>query len=142
MQNVNINNSTELSLNDVGAFDKALMGTSFARNHQQLLATNCASGYRTSSCIEDDTVRDMLIALSDLEPTATDSWLSVQVFIKIEAVEPVSAEMTVQETVQLIQDHDTRLWWDNLAERNHLQCVSLGGRIILKCIFKKWDGEA
>ena len=83
------------------------MGPSFARNHQQLLATNCVSGYRTSSCNEDDTVRDLRITLCDLQPTATDSRLSVEVFIKIEAVEPVSAEMTVEEIVQLIQDHDT-----------------------------------
>ena len=118
------------------------MGPSFARNHQQLLSTNCSNGYRTSRCNEDGTVRALRITLCDLQPTATDSRLYVEVFIKIDAGEPVSAEMTVQEIVQLIQDHDTGFWWDNLTERDHLQYVSVDGRIILKCIFKKWDGEA
>jgi len=118
------------------------MGPSFARNHHQLLATNCASGYRTSRCNEDDTVRDLRIAFCDPQPTATDSRLSVKVFIKIDAAEPVSAEMTVQEIVQLIQDRDTGFWWYNLSERDHLPYVSVDGRIILKYNFKKWDGEA
>ena len=56
---------------------------------------------------EDDTVLDLRITLCDLQPIATDSRLSVEVFIKIEAVEPVSAETTVQEIVHLIQDRDT-----------------------------------
>ena len=117
------------------------MEQSFARNHQQLLATNCTNGYRTSSCNEDDSVRDLRITLCDLQPTATDSRLSVEVFIKIDAEEAVSAEMIVHEIVQLIPDHDTGFWWDNLTERDHLQYVSVDGRRI-KCIFKKWDAEA
>jgi hypothetical protein len=92
------------------------MGPSFARNHQQLLATNCASGYRTSSCKEDDTLLDPRITLCDIQPTATDSRLPLEVFIKIEAVEPVSAEMTVQEIEHLIQDHDTGFWRDNVTK--------------------------
>jgi hypothetical protein len=124
------------------AFNKALFGPSFARNHQQLLATNCASSYRTSGCNENDTVRDLRIAMCDLKPTATDSRLSVQVSIKTDAEERVSAEMTVQEIAQLIPDRDTGFCWEDLAERDHLQYVSVHGRIILKCAFKKWDGEA
>jgi len=48
--------------------------------------------------------------------------------------------MTVQEIVQLIPDHDTRFWWNNLTERDHMQYVSADGRITLKCIFNMWDG--
>jgi hypothetical protein len=50
--------------------------------------------------------------------------------------------MTVQEIEHLIQDHDTGFWRDNVTKWTHLQYVSVDGRIILKCIFKKWDGEA
>ena len=31
-------------------------------------------------------------------------------------------------------------WWGNLRERDHLEDPDLEGRIILKWIFKKWDG--
>jgi len=34
----------------------------------------------------------------------------------------------------------TGLWWRNLMERYHLGEPGIDGRIILKCIFKKWDG--
>jgi len=33
----------------------------------------------------------------------------------------------------------TGLWWGNLRERDHLEHLGIGGRIILKCIFKKRD---
>ena len=33
-------------------------------------------------------------------------------------------------------------WCENLRERNHLENQDVVGRIILKCIVKKQDGEA
>jgi hypothetical protein len=33
-------------------------------------------------------------------------------------------------------------WWGHVIERDNLENLGVGGRIILKCIFKKWDGEA
>jgi len=35
----------------------------------------------------------------------------------------------------------TGVWWVDLRDRDHLEGVGVGGRIILKWIFKKWDGE-
>jgi len=32
-------------------------------------------------------------------------------------------------------------WWGFLEEEDHLVAPGLGGRIILKCIFRKWGGE-
>jgi hypothetical protein len=31
-------------------------------------------------------------------------------------------------------------WWGNLRERDHLENPDVDGTIILKWIFKKWDG--
>jgi hypothetical protein len=31
-------------------------------------------------------------------------------------------------------------WWGDLREGNHLEDPDIGGRIILKWIFKMWDG--
>ena len=31
-------------------------------------------------------------------------------------------------------------WWGNLRERDHLEDPGIGGRRILKWIFKNWDG--
>jgi len=35
----------------------------------------------------------------------------------------------------------TVMGWGDLREKNHLENVDVDGRIILKYIFKKWDGE-
>jgi len=32
------------------------------------------------------------------------------------------------------------LWWENLRERDHLGDPGIHGRIVLKWIFRKWDG--
>jgi hypothetical protein len=34
-----------------------------------------------------------------------------------------------------------RFWWGNLRERDHLQDPDVDRRIILKWIFRKWDGR-
>ena len=31
-------------------------------------------------------------------------------------------------------------WWGNLRERDHLEDPGIDGRIILRWIFRKWDG--
>jgi hypothetical protein len=36
--------------------------------------------------------------------------------------------------------HIPRFWWRNLREGDHLKDPGIGGRIILKWLFKKWDG--
>ena len=35
----------------------------------------------------------------------------------------------------------TGFWWGNLRERDHLGDPGVDGRIILRCIFRKWDVE-
>jgi hypothetical protein len=34
----------------------------------------------------------------------------------------------------------TGFWWEDLREGDHLEGPDVDGRIILKWIFKKWDG--
>jgi len=36
----------------------------------------------------------------------------------------------------------TWFWWGDLRERDHLGDPDVDGRIILRWIFKKWDGES
>jgi len=33
----------------------------------------------------------------------------------------------------------TGFWWGDLREKDHLEDLGIGGRVILKWIFKKWD---
>jgi hypothetical protein len=35
-----------------------------------------------------------------------------------------------------------RVWWGNLRERDHMEKPVVGGRIILRRIFRRWDVEA
>jgi hypothetical protein len=34
-----------------------------------------------------------------------------------------------------------RIWWGDFMERDHLKDLGIDRGIILKCIFKRWDGE-
>jgi len=36
----------------------------------------------------------------------------------------------------------TGFWWENLKERDYLEYPGIGGRIILRWIFRKCDGGA
>jgi hypothetical protein len=31
-------------------------------------------------------------------------------------------------------------WWGNLSEIDHLEDPCVEGRIMLRCVFRKWDG--
>jgi hypothetical protein len=32
-----------------------------------------------------------------------------------------------------------KFWWEHLRERDHLEDPGMGGRIILRWMFRKWD---
>ena len=34
----------------------------------------------------------------------------------------------------------TGFWWGNLGEKDHLEDPDVDGRIILRWVFRKWDG--
>jgi hypothetical protein len=34
----------------------------------------------------------------------------------------------------------TEFWWGNLRERDHLEDPGVGGRVILRWMFRKWKG--
>jgi len=36
----------------------------------------------------------------------------------------------------------TGFWWGDLRQRNHLEDTGINGRIILRWIFKRWNGLA
>ena len=36
----------------------------------------------------------------------------------------------------------TGFWWRDMMEIDHMEDLRVGGRIILKLIFKQWDREA
>ena len=38
-----------------------------------------------------------------------------------------------------VRQEYTGFWWGNLKERDHLGDPGIDGRIILRCIFRKWD---
>jgi hypothetical protein len=40
------------------------------------------------------------------------------------------------------RDVYTGFWWVNLRKRDHLEDPGVDGKIILKWVFKKWDGKA
>jgi hypothetical protein len=34
----------------------------------------------------------------------------------------------------------TVFWWGSMRERDHLEGPGIDGRVILRCILRKWDG--
>ena len=36
----------------------------------------------------------------------------------------------------------TGFWWGDLRESSHSEDLGVDVRIVIKCIFKNWDGEA
>jgi hypothetical protein len=42
--------------------------------------------------------------------------------------------------VQKTREVHTGIWWGDVKESGHFENLGLDGRIILKRVFKKWDG--
>jgi hypothetical protein len=43
---------------------------------------------------------------------------------------------------QMGREAYTGFWWENLRERDHWRHPGVDGRIILRSILRKWDGES
>jgi len=56
----------------------------------------------------------------------------------------INSRIRWAENVALIGDRrklHTRFWWGNMKELYHLEHPGVNGRIIIKWIFKKWNGD-
>jgi hypothetical protein len=38
------------------------------------------------------------------------------------------------------EEVQTKFWWEDLRVKDHLEDQGVGGKIILKWVFKKWNG--
>jgi hypothetical protein len=49
--------------------------------------------------------------------------------------------ISIYDFVQFMGEMHTGFWWGNLRERDSLEDAGVDGRIILRWIFRKWDGR-